>query len=266
MLDPFSRRINYLRVSVTDRCNLRCTYCMPYGGIKLLDHSEVLTYDEISDVVREAVSLGVEKVRLTGGEPLVRKGVMYLVEEIGKINEIKDFSITTNGVLLDKYARELKNAGIKRVNISLDTINPKRFKEITRVGNIEDVFRGIRAAEEAGLLPVKINCVIQDSENEPDAKEVRKYCEENGLEVRFIKQMTLSSGSFSKVIGGEGGHCSSCNRLRLTANGMLKPCLFNDIEYSVREHGAKKALQMAVDNKPRCGSVNHTGRFYNIGG
>ena len=239
---------------------------MPSCGIKLLDHSEVLSYDEIIEVVNEAVSMGVDKVRLTGGEPLIRKGVIYLIEEIGKIKGIKDFSITTNGVLLDNLAEKLKQAGINRVNVSLDTIDPNRFREITRVGNIEDVFRGIEAAKEAGLLPLKINCVIQESENEPDAVDVKNYCEENGLEVRFIKQMTLSSGSFSKVIGGEGGNCGTCNRLRLTANGMIKPCLFNDVEYSVRELGAKKALEMAVDNKPKCGSVNHTGRFYNIGG
>ncbi len=239
---------------------------MPSCGIKLLDHSEVLSYDEIIELVREAVSMGIDKVRLTGGEPLVRRGVMYLVEEIGKIDGIKDFSLTTNGVLLDKFSKDLKKAGINRVNISLDTINPKRFKEITRVGNVEDVFRGIEAARNTGLLPIKINCVIQESENEPDARDVKNYCDENSLKVRFIKQMTLSSGTFSKVIGGEGGHCNICNRLRLTANGMIKPCLFNDIEYNVRELGAKKALQLALDNKPRCGSVNHTGRFYNIGG
>ena len=266
MLDRFNRKINYLRISVTDRCNLRCTYCMPACGIKLLDHKDVLSYDEIIEVVNEAVLMGVDKVRLTGGEPLVRKGILYLVEEIGKIEEVKDFSMTTNGVLLDQFAGDLMKAGIHRVNISLDTMNPERFKEITRVGNIEDVFRGIEAAKSAGMSPIKINCVIQKSVNEKDAVEVNKYCEENDLEVRFIKQMTLSSGSFSQVIGGEGGHCSACNRLRLTANGMIKPCLFNDIEYNVRELGVKKALETAVDNKPKCGSVNHTGRFYNIGG
>jgi cyclic pyranopterin phosphate synthase len=264
--DRFERKIEYLRISVTDRCNLRCEYCMPPEGISLLGHSDILTYDEIRDFTRVAVSHGVSKVRITGGEPLVRKGIVKLVEMLAGVHGINDLSMTTNAVLLSDFAHDLKNAGLKRVNISLDTVDSEKFREITRGGDLRDVIRGISAAREAGLDPIKINCVIQHTRNETDAIEVARFCMSEDLEIRYIRRMDLVRGYFSVVEGGSGGDCSACNRLRLTANGKLKPCLFNSIGFDIRELGYEKALHMAVDGKPECGSHNTTGTFYNIGG
>lgn len=266
MYDRFDRNINYLRISVTDRCNLRCIYCMPEEGIPLLKHADILTFDEITNFTRVAVDSGVTKVRITGGEPLVRKGITALVRMISDIGGITDLSMTTNGVLLKQYAQELKSAGLQRVNISLDTVNPEIFNAITRNGDIKDVFDGIEAARVAELLPIKINCVIKESKEEEEAKGVTRYCLDNGLEIRYIRQMDLVKGHFSTVVGGTGGDCSSCNRLRLTSNGKLKPCLFDNIEFDIRKLGYEEAIKLAVELKPGCGSVNDTGTFYNIGG
>lgn len=266
MLDSFNRNINYLRISVTDRCNLRCNYCMPECGVPIMSHDKILTFEEIVDVVKFGVAHGITKVRITGGEPLVRKGIVQLVGLIAAIEEIKDIGMTTNGILLDQFAKDLASAGLKRVNISLDTVDPDRFHEITRLGNIEDVFRGIDAAKDAGLFPVKINCVVRKNSQEPDALGVKDFCEKNGLQVRFIKEMNLETGQFSVVEGGDGGHCSTCNRIRLTANGDLKPCLFTDLSYNVREMGVEKAYLAAIGNKPSCGSINQSNQFSNIGG
>jgi cyclic pyranopterin phosphate synthase len=260
MFDRFNRNLNYLRISVTDRCNLRCTYCMPEEGIKLYAHDKILSFDEIAGFTEVAVSNGVTKVRLTGGEPLVRKGVTTLVRMISGITGIEDLSMTTNGTLLKQYAIELHNAGLHRINISLDTVDHEKFKAITRTGNLNDVFEGIDAAKKAGLFPVKINCVINDS------KAVAAFCQENDLEIRYIRQMDLVRGHFSKVDGGTGGDCSRCNRLRLTSNGKLKPCLFSNIEFDIREFGYENAIKTAAEVKPECGSINETGSFYNIGG
>jgi len=266
VFDKFNRDLNYLRISVTDRCNLRCRYCMPEEGIKLFRHEEILTFDEITGFTKAAVANGVNKVRITGGEPLVRKGVTTLVRMISGINGIKDLSMTTNGTLLKKYALELKAAGLNRVNISLDTIDPEKFTAITRNGNVNDVFEGIDAAKSAGLFPVKINCVIRNSKDEEEAIGVTMFCKENDLEIRYIRQMDLIRGHFSTVEGGSGGNCSLCNRLRLTSNGKLKPCLFSNIEFDIREFGFENAIKLAAEMKPECGSKNETDAFYNIGG
>ena len=266
MYDRFNRPINYLRVSVTDRCNLRCVYCMPEEGIRLLDHKEILSFEEIADVVRTAVEVGITKVRITGGEPLVRKGITDLIRMISKIDGIIDFGLTTNGILLEQFASDLAKAGLHRVNISLDTVNPDKFRHITRGGDIKMVFRGIEAARMAGLSPIKINCVVKNSSGEPDAIEVKKFSKSNDLEVRFIHQMDLQSGCFTVVEGGKGGDCLSCNRLRLTANGFLKPCLFDDLQYSIHEFGIREAFEKAINFKPEKGSQNLLSRFHNIGG
>ena len=266
MYDKFNRKINYLRISVTDRCNLRCTYCMPESGIQLLQHSDIISFEEIVDVVKISVGLGIDKIRITGGEPLVRKGIVDLVTMIAEIPEISDFGLTTNGITLKKHAKALKEAGLQRVNVSLDTLNPERYRQITRLGNIEDVLEGIAEAQKVGLTPVKINCVIKQSSQEPDALEVAAYCKENNLQVRYIHQMELSMGQFSVVEGGDGGNCKICNRMRLTADGKIKPCLFNNLEYDIRELGIEEAIAKALKHKPKCGSVNTNGAFYNIGG
>jgi cyclic pyranopterin phosphate synthase len=266
MLDKYNRNLNYLRISVTDRCNLRCRYCMPEEGIKLLRHEDILSFDEIADFTEFAVKQGITKVRITGGEPLVRRGIVTLVNILAGIDGIKDLSMTTNGILLKQFARELKSAGLQRVNISLDTVDPEKFAYITRAGSLNDVFEGISAATNAGLVPLKINCVINKSKEEDDALGVTEYCRVNNLEIRYIRQMDLINGHFFMVEGGAGGDCHICNRLRLTSNGKLKPCLFNDIEFDIRELGYEKALNLAAEYKPECGTKNFKGKFYNIGG
>ncbi len=266
MYDRSNRRINYLRISVTDRCNLRCRYCMPEEGIKLLSHDDILSYDEIFDFTRMAVDMGIDKVRLTGGEPLVRKDLPVLVEMLAGIKGIKDLSMTSNGTLLKRYAKQLALAGLDRVNISLDSMDPFKYTWITRGGRLDDTLEGIDAAIENGLAPVKINCVVKESKDEPDARMVTSYAESKGLEIRYIRQMDLERGEFRVVEGGEGGNCARCNRLRLTSDGKVKPCLFNDLEYDVRKLGAERAIKEALENKPACGTVNHNGHFYNIGG
>jgi GTP 3',8-cyclase len=266
VLDRYNRNINYLRISVTDRCNLRCVYCMPEEGIKLLSHKNILSFDEIKKFTEVAVANGVTKVRITGGEPLVRKDITTLVGMLSGIKGINDLSMTTNGTLLKQYAAGLRTAGLQRVNISLDTIDPEKFTAIARNGDLNAVFEGIEAAKSAGLIPVKINCVVRESKEEEEAKAVTRYCQDNDLEIRYIRQMDLVKGHFSEVEGGTGGNCRLCNRLRLTANGKLKPCLFNDIEFDVRELGFEKAILLAAELKPECGSNNKTGTFYNIGG
>lgn len=266
MLDRFNRNINYLRISVTDRCNLRCRYCMPEEGVSLLKHEDILTFDEIAAFTREAVTMGITKVRITGGEPLVRKNVTTLVAMIAAIDGITDLSMTTNGTRLAEFAGGLAKAGLMRVNVSLDTVDPEKYRFVTRGGDVNEVLQGIRAAQEAGLTPVKINCVIKSTPDEVDARAVAEYSMKNGLEVRFIRQMDLASGSFSVVHGGSGGNCAKCNRLRLTPEGMVKPCLFSDIGFSIRELGAREAIMSALGNKPQAGTSNSSNGFYNIGG
>ncbi|MFZ4563185.1 MAG: GTP 3',8-cyclase MoaA [Bacteroidales bacterium] len=266
MYDRFNRRITYLRVSITDRCNLRCTYCMPAEGVRLMEHKDILSFEEIEEVIRTAVTMGITKVRITGGEPLVRKGVLSLVEKIAVIPGISDFGLTTNGILLSEFARKLADAGLHRINISLDTLDPEKYKIITRGGDIQKVFEGIEAAKLAGLIPVKINCVVRNSSDEPDAQAVREYCRENGLEARYIHEMSLADGCFTIVENGHGGDCANCNRLRITANGMIRPCLFSNVGFSVRELGIREALEKAVELKPEKGSINVNGGFHNIGG
>jgi cyclic pyranopterin phosphate synthase len=239
---------------------------MPAEGVKLIRHEDILTYDEITEFTRVAVAAGINKVRVTGGEPLVRKGVTNLIAMLSAIEGITDLSMSTNGVLLADYADGLAEAGLMRVNISLDTLDAEKYRYVTRGGDINDVFRGIEAAQRAGLRPVKINCVIKTTPEEEDARAVANFCVEKGLEVRFIRQMDLAVGTFSVVHGGTGGHCAACNRLRLTPEGLLKPCLFSDMGYSVREMGAEEAIRLALLNKPEKGTVNHLNGFYNIGG
>lgn len=266
MYDPFNRKINYLRISITDRCNLRCVYCMPSEGIKLLNHQEILRFEEIIEFAKVAVNKGIDKIRITGGEPLVRKGVVDFINELSKINGITDLSMTTNGVLLEEFAEPLKKAGLQRLNISLDTIDEIKYKEITRGGHIQDVFRGIKAAQKWGLSPIKINCVISKSAEEPDATAVKEFCDNENLQIRFIHQMDLLQGHFSIVEGGEGGNCITCNRLRLSSNGLLRPCLFNDVSIDIRKEGYEKAIEKAIALKPECGTKSIQNKFNQIGG
>ena len=266
MLDQFNREVNYLRISVTDRCNLRCTYCMPAEGVEFTPHNQIISFEEILDVVKHGAKNGINKVRLTGGEPLVRKGIVDLVKMISEVEDITDLAMTTNGILLKEYAQPLADAGLKRVNVSLDTTNAEDFKSITRGGDINDVYDGIKSAKKAGLTPIKINCVVTESKYEENAKKVAEYCDKEGLQVRFIEMMDLKGGSFSVVDGGEGGDCSTCNRLRLNSTGNLRPCLFSNLSFDTKTEGVVGAYKLSMHNKPKNGITSETVEFYNIGG
>lgn len=266
MFDRFKRKIHYLRVSVTDRCNLRCVYCMPEQGISLVSHNDILSYEEIAEIVRFAANLGVDKVRITGGEPLVRKGIVDLVSMLSAIKGIADLSMSTNGYFLEEFADPLKKAGLHRVNISLDTLDAKRYFAITRGGDVSRVLDGICAAEKAGLLPIKLNCVVKESSREPDALGVARFAAENSYKVQFIRKMEMSRGKFWAVEGGTGGDCANCNRLRLTSNGTIKPCLFSDVSLNIREIGIEEAFRRALEEKPETGRQSLKHEFYNIGG
>ncbi|HRS54356.1 MAG TPA: radical SAM protein [Bacteroidales bacterium] len=256
-----------MRISVTDRCNLKCLYCIPVNKeIKYYSSNEILTFEEITSFTEVAIEKGINKVRITGGEPLVRNDIVKLVEMLAKLKGIKDLSLTTNGTLLKHFAKHLKQAGLNRINISLDTLSRDKFKMITQGGELNDVIEGIMIAKQVQLLPIKINCVIEKSSQEKDAIQIKEFCKDNGLEVRFIKRMDLNNGIFSIVEGGSGGNCLLCNRIRLTANGMLKPCLFSNIEFDIRKLGYENAINMAIESKPAYGKVNNINTFNNIGG
>lgn len=253
MFDSFNRRINYLRISVTDRCNLRCTYCMPAEGIELIPRERILKFTEIVEITRIAVGMGVTKVRITGGEPLVRRRIVELVEMIANIDGIEDFGMTSNAIALPRFAQPLFDAGLHRLNISLDTVDPQRFRELTRCGELADAIAGIDAAIAAGFDPIKLNCVVEQSSAEPDARSVAAFGAERGLPVRFIRKMNLAIGEFWEVEGGDGGKCSTCSRLRLSSDGKLYPCLFSDLSYDVRELGIERVIRAALQGKPRSG-------------
>ncbi len=266
MFDRYNRNINYLRVSVTDRCNLRCKYCMPEEGIRLTTHEKILSFEEIAEFTKIAVGQGIDKVRITGGEPLSRKHIVRLVRMLDAIPGIRDLSLTTNGILLADLAKPLKDAGLKRINISLDTMDPERYREITRCGDLRNVLQGIDAAESAGLLPIKINCVVSRSSDEPDARDVAAFCKRRNFNVRFIHQMNLEAGDYAVVEGGDGGNCKLCNKIRLSSDGNLRPCLFDDLSFNVRELGAEAAIRLALEAKPEFGTRCNNHAFYMIGG
>jgi len=266
LCDSFNRQLTYLRISVTDRCNLRCVYCMPDGGIPLIDHKDILSFEEIIQFTRIAVEMGINKVRLTGGEPLVRRGIVDLVSMLAQIDGITDLAMTTNAILLADLAMDLKRAGLHRLNISLDTMIPDKFHDITRGGDLQKVFSGITAARQAGFERIKINTVIEKSSDEPDAQAVKEFCLKNNLEPRFIHKMNLSEGTFKVVENGHGGDCEHCNRLRLTADGILYPCLFSDQGIAIRGMDYRDAILEAAGIKPENGTVSLNKKFYNIGG
>ena len=192
-LDAHQRRIDYLRVSVTDRCNLRCVYCMPEEGIDLVPMDDVLTYEEIREVVRVAASMGLRRVRLTGGEPLARKGLVDLVAMISGLPGIEEVALTTNGIILARHAEALAKAGLARVNVSLDTLRPDRYRAITRGGRLEDVLEGVEAAQEAGLTPVKLNVVVIPGLNDDEVIDLARSTLTNAWHVRFIELMPFTA-------------------------------------------------------------------------
>ena len=239
---------------------------MPQEGVTLVRHENVLSFEEIFDVTSTAVDMGIDKVRVTGGEPLVRRGIVKLVSMLAGIGGIKDLAMTTNAVLLQDYARPLAHAGLDRVNISLDALDAGQYRQISRGGDISAVLAGIEAARSAGLEPIKLNCVVSRSSQEHNARDVARFAKDNNLEVRFIRRMDIAAGRFWVVQGGTGGQCTCCNRLRLSSEGMVRPCLFSDLGFSVRELGAREAIEQAVNAKPQSGKTSRSNTFYNIGG
>lgn len=315
MKDGHGRVIDYLRISLTDRCNFRCIYCMPEKGVVQMAHEDILRIEEIERAVRVAAGIGIKSIRLTGGEPLVRKGVVDLVSAISNTPGIENVSMTTNGVLLPAMAHELKKAGLSRVNISLDTLDPDQFKMVTRTGKLEDTLAGIEAALDAGFDPVKINAVSVKSLDQ-DFLGFARLSVDRPLHVRFIEYMPVGESSgvdgcgwgkadvipseelfgiinerareqglpelvaagdnrplgwgparYYAFPGAKGTvgfisplsrhFCSECNRVRLTADGKIRPCLFSDVEYDIRtalragdDEAARAVFVKALGAKP----------------
>lgn len=279
MRDGYGRVIDYLRISVTDRCNFRCSYCMPPEGVKLIESSEILSYEELLRVITILGQHGVSKIRLTGGEPLVRKGMVDFIRNIRAIGTVKDLAMTTNGSLLGDMAHQLKEAGLDRVNISIDTLQPQKFAHITGRGKVEDVLRGIDSGIEAGLTPIKLNVVVTEVLSEEDVFYFIDQVHKFPIAVRFIEYMPIgpcgvkpgfSIGAIKNMINKAGRgdlesiliapgngparyyrlpqarglfgfitpisdhFCQSCNRIRLTADGKIKPCLLANHEIDIR--------------------------------
>jgi cyclic pyranopterin phosphate synthase len=256
-----------MRISITDRCNLRCIYCMPPEGISLTHRRDILSYEEIADIAREAAGLGITKVRLTGGEPLVRVGVEILVAMLKQIEGLREVSMTTNGSLLKQKAPLLKQAGLDRLNISLDTIRPRLYRDITRGGEVKTVLDGITAARNAGFHRIKINMVMIPGLNDMLEEEMRSFCCANGLELQRINHYSLGEHRCRNTSGFERPPpCSSCNRIRFTADGKLKPCLFSDIEIPVAMDAIRESIVEAVRMKPREGHVCVMRGNWEIGG
>ena len=269
MVDRFKRDIFYLRISVTDRCNLRGIYCIPAKGIKLKRADEILSYEKIIQIADKAAKLGIHKIRLTGGEPLVRKNISFLISKLKAIEGIQEVSMTTNGVLLAPMASELKEAGLDRLNISLDALDPELYKYITRGGDVFRVLTGIEAALEAGFKKTKINMVILPGLNQSNLAKMAAFCQKKGLTLQRINRYFLSDRKSLIQATYEVERplpCSQCNRIRLTADGKLKPCLFSDQEYSLNSKNITAVLKRTIRSKPRSGLGCTTRGNWQIGG
>lgn len=279
MRDGYGRDINYLRLSVTDLCNLRCVYCMPAGGVEKRRHEDVLTVEELEEIAQSAGRCGIRKIRLTGGEPLVRRGIVDICARTAAAPGVEEVCMTTNGLLLPKMAAELRRAGLRRVNISLDTLSPERYRELTRVGNIEDAVAGLRAALD-NFETVKINAVLIGGSSEPEIRQMVNITKDTPLELRFIELMPIgecahwpkerflantavleavpeltpcgtsgvarlyslpnAKGRVGLISPLSSHFCPECNRIRVTPDGRLKPCLHSAQEIELRGfHGAE---------------------------
>ena len=294
MIDRLGRDITYLRISVTDKCNLRCRYCMPEEGVCKKNHADMLTEDEFITAVEVAASLGITKIRITGGEPLVRKNIVSICRRAAAVEGIKEVCLTTNGILLPELAVPLREAGVKRINLSLDTLDPEKYAYITRIGKLEQFRAGLEAALEAGFDKVKINAVLIGGFNDDEIESLANLTMEYPVDMRFIELMPIQDHDefgesayvpYSKVLeklpdavpvakdggvaklyrlpGAQGNiglispisahFCSECNRIRLTADGKLKPCLHSGDEYSIKgldKAGMKAVFEQAIWNKP----------------
>ena len=295
MTDQYGRNITYLRMSVTELCNLRCRYCMPEEGVCKKDHAQMLTEDEMISAVEAAASLGITKLRITGGEPLVKKNIVSICRRAAAVEGIREVCLTTNGSLLPQLAKPLQEAGVSRLNISLDTLDPERYAYITRIGKVSDALRGIEAALDAGFDKIKINAVLIGGFNDCEIRDLAELTRKYPVDMRFIEMMPMyDSGDFGAdsyipytrvleelpelveaekddgvaklyrlpgALGNVGlispvsAHfCGECNRIRLTADGKLKPCLHSGDEYSLKgldTDGMKAVIRNVIWNKPR---------------
>ena len=266
MLDLYSREIYYLRISVTDKCNLRCRYCMPEEGVPRKKHQDLLSFEQIRDIVREAVGLGFRKFRLTGGEPLVRRGIVDLTRMIAEVDGVEFLGMTTNGSFLAKYAGPLKEAGLMGINISLDTLDPDKYREITRGGELREVLEGIESAVEYKFDPIKMNMVVTPQTPAGEIADLEIFCTQRGILLQKIKEYSLLSDKGDNLEYERPPRCGECNRLRLTADGKLKPCLHTDSEIEVDFSDVRGSLEKAIVGKPGRG-LTCTGRnMVEIGG
>lgn len=303
LTDKYNRNLNYLRISITDRCNLRCLYCMPRELIPWLPHREILSYEEILRIIRVGIDFGISKVRVTGGEPLIRKGVYHFLNQVTKLKGLQDISLTTNGVLLRDNIDKIRSAGIKRINISLDTLNKNKFVHITGHDFFDQIWEGIHMARKIGIYPIKINVVPLKGINEDELVEIARLSIKYPFHIRFIEYMPMGSNQINserhllapeikkriqrlgkltpvdrnlndgpaerfkfESARGEIGFirpisqhfCNTCNRLRLTASGQLRPCLMSndqiDMKILIRQGCSDgelgEAFLQAVRQKP----------------
>lgn len=241
---------------------------MPEQGIQLKEHGDMLTYEQIIKVAEIAVSLGITKIRLTGGEPLVRKGVLYLIKSIKNITGLQELALTTNGVLLDTMAKSLKETGIHRLNISLDTLDLEKYNTLTRGGNIQRVLNGIDKIIAAGFQNTKLNMVVIPGVNDDEVEHMKAFCSEKGLKLQRINHYSLTDiDSIDHAYTAERPlACSNCNRIRLTSDGKLKPCLFSDLEIPLDFTNLEKSLKDAILGKPPSGTANTSSQNWQIGG
>ena len=294
MIDKLGRDITYLRISLTDKCNLRCRYCMPEEGVCKRSHHEMMNEDEVVTAVEVAASLGIHKIRLTGGEPLVKKNIVSICRRVAAVEGIREVCMTTNGLLLPKLGKQLREAGVSRLNLSLDTLDPQKYAYITRIGRLEQFEAGLQAALEAGFDKVKINAVLIGGFNDDEIGSLANLTMKYPVDMRFIELMPIQDhdefgesayvpyssvlrklpeatpvpkdGGVAKLYrlpGAKGNiglispisahFCGECNRLRLTADGKLKPCLHSSDEYSIkglRFDDMKAVFKQAIWNKP----------------
>jgi len=266
--DTFNREIDYLRVSVTDRCNLRCVYCMPQVPFVRKGRAQILSYEQIEAVVKAAVKLGIRKVRLTGGEPLLRKGIDRLVARLARIEGMEQLCMTTNGTLLAGLAASLKKNGLDRVNISIDSLDPDKYRKITGGGSLQEALAGVEAALEAGLTPVKVNMVILENTTEAEVEAMKGYCRSKGMQLQTVMRFSLYDRTdlSRRFRTDRPPPCASCNRLRLTADGFFKSCLFSDEELKIDFEDIAGCIRRAVLAKPANGTSCTKRSMRQIGG
>ena len=265
MQDQFGRSIDYLRLSVTDKCDLRCTYCMPEEGVALRRHAEFLSFETLTEIVRVGVELGIAKVRLTGGEPLVKRGIVDFVHRLKSIARVGHLAMTTNGRRLAGLAGELKRAGLDSLNVSLDTLDADRYRRVTRVGDLDRVLSGIEAARSAGF-DIKLNMVMLEDTGSGEVEEMRRFCRDKGLRMQLINHYSLGETKTDSYHFDRPPRCGECNRLRLMADGYFKPCLHSDIEIEVDLGDIRGSFLRAVGGKPERGLVCLNREMYQIGG